>query len=324
MLGGSLCARRRYRTCRRRPSGRGGGRRGDGRSCCRGCGSRPWHRGLRRGGSGSRRRSGGGGWSGDRRTRDRVAAYRVHDHVHLPALEERRALDDAVLLQLVADREQKHAAAVRMRELAAAEAHGDLELVAFVEKFRGRADLRVDVVVVDLGRDPDLLPRHGLLLLLGVLRLLLKVVAVLPEITHARHRRLDVGSDLDEVVALFLRLRERARGRDDPELLAIGTEKANGGNTDRFVDPQFGRGYRETSVIGVRTVLAARPLPVKQLQLPTSISPGEVTEQALSNLRPIVLRDTEDHARAQEAVGEDPLVPELALFRRAEACDRLL
>jgi hypothetical protein len=187
--------------------------------------------------------------------------------VHLAALEKRRALDDAVLLQLVADGNEQNTAAVRMRELAAAETHGDLQLVALVQEFRGGADLGVDVVVVDLRRDSDLLPRHGLLFLLGILGLLLEVVAVLSEIAHARHRRLDVRCDLDEVVALFLSLRERARGRDDPELLAIGTEKADGRNTDRFVDPQFGRGYRETSVIGVRTVLAARPLPVKEVQL---------------------------------------------------------
>ena len=171
--------------------------------------------------------------------------------MHLPALEERSALDDTMLFQLLADRDEKDATAIRMRELPAAEAHGDLQLVAFIEEFRGGPDLRVDVMVIDLRRDPDLLPRHGLLLLLGVLGLLLEVITVFSEVAHARHRRLHIRRDLDEVVALFLRLRERARGRDDPELFAIGTEKADGRNTDRFVDPQFGRGYRETSVIGV-------------------------------------------------------------------------
>ena len=172
-----------------------------------------------------------------------------------------------MVLQLVADRDQQHPATVRVRELTPAETHGDLQLVALVEEFRSRTDLRVDVVVVDLRGNPDLLPRHGFLLFLSVLGLLLEVVAVLPEVTHARDRRLDVRSDLDEVVALLLRLRESARSRDDPELLAIGTEKANGRDADRFVDPQFGRGYRRTSVIGVRKPLAARPLPVQELQV---------------------------------------------------------
>jgi hypothetical protein len=187
--------------------------------------------------------------------------------MHLPAFEERGALDDPVVLELVADGDEQHSAAIRVRELAAAEANRDLQLVALVKELRGGADLRIDVMVVDLRRDPDLLPRHGLLLLLRVLGLLLQVVAVLPEVAHARNRWLDIRSDLDEVVALFLRLRERARRRDDPELLAIGTEKANGRNTDRFVDPQFGRGYRETPVIGVKMPLAARPLPVNELQV---------------------------------------------------------
>src|SRR5439155_21101174 len=149
----------------------------------------------------------------------------------------RSALDDTMLFQLLADRDEKHATAIRMRELPAAEAHGDLQLVAFIEEFRGGPDLRVDIVVVDLRRDPNLLPRHGLLLLLGVLGLLLQVVAVLPEIAHARDRRLNIRGDLYEVVALFLCFGQRARRRDDPELLAVRTQKADGRNTDRFVDP---------------------------------------------------------------------------------------
>jgi len=138
-----------------------------------------------------------------------------------------------------------------MGQLAPAKAHRDLQLVTFIEELRGRADLCPDIVLVDLRRDPDLLPDDGALLFLSVLRLLLEVVAVLAEVQHPRDRRLHVRRDLDEVVPVFLRLRERARGGDDAQLLAVGAEKANGRNTDRLVDPQFGRGYRETSVIGV-------------------------------------------------------------------------
>ena len=161
------------------------------------------------------------------------------------------ALDGPVVLQAVADRKEQGPAAVGMGQLPPAKAHRDLEFVALVEELCRGTDLRLDIVVVDLRRDSDLLPDDGLLLLLRVLRLLLQVVAVLPEVAHTRDRRLHVRRDLDEVVPVFLRLRERARGGDDAQLLAVGAEKANGRNTDRLVDPQFGRGYRETSVIGV-------------------------------------------------------------------------
>ena len=177
------------------------------------------------------------------------------------------ALDGPVVLQAVADRKEQGPAAVGMGQLPPAKAHRDLEFVALVEELCRGTDLRLDIVVVDLRRDSDLLPDDGLLLLLGVFSFLLQVVAVLPEIAHARDRRLDVRRDLDEVVSVFLRLRKRACRRNDAELLAIGAEKTDGRNADRFVDPQFGRGYRETSVIGVRMPLAVRPLPEREVQV---------------------------------------------------------
>src|SRR2546428_9227323 len=154
-----------------------------------------------------------------------------------------------------------------MGELSPAKADRDLQLVTFIKELRGRPNLCLDIVFVDLRRDSDLLPDDGFLLFLCVLRLLLQVVAVLPEVAHARDGRLHVRRDLDEVVPVFLRLRERARGWDDAQLLAVRTKETHGRNADGFVDPQFGRGYRETSVIGVSMPLAARPLPVKELQV---------------------------------------------------------
>ena len=46
--------------------------------------------------------------------------------MHLPALEKRCALDDPMVLELVADCDEQHAAAVGVRELAPAETHGVL------------------------------------------------------------------------------------------------------------------------------------------------------------------------------------------------------
>jgi hypothetical protein len=172
-----------------------------------------------------------------------------------------------VLLQPVSDGEEQRPATIGMGELSPAEAHRDLELVTLVEELRGRPDLRLDVVLVDLRRDADLFPGDRLLLLLRVFGLLLLVVAVLSEVTDPRDRRLAGGRDLDEVVPLVLRLRERARGRDDAQSLAFGADEADVRSADRFVDPQLGRGYRAASFTGVGTPLAARPLPVEERQV---------------------------------------------------------
>ena len=179
----------------------------------------------------------------------RVAANGVHDHDHRAALEQRHALDDAVVLQAVGDLQQQDAAAVRMRELATAEADGDLELVALIEELRSGLDLRLDVVVVDLRRDADLFPGDRALALLRFLRLLLLGVAVLAEVEDARDRRRRVRRDLDEVVAEVLRMRERTLRRDDSELLVVRADQAHGGDADTFVDPQFGSGYTRASVM---------------------------------------------------------------------------
>ena len=154
-----------------------------------------------------------------------------------------------------------------MRELPSPEADRDLQLVALVEELRSRADLRDDVVVVDLRRDPDLLPDDGLLFLLRVLGLLLEVVPVLSEVQDLADRWLAVRRDLDEVVALLLRFGERTGGGNDAQRLTVHPDEADCGNADHLVDPQFGRGYRATPSIGVSAPLAVLPLPVEGLQL---------------------------------------------------------
>ena len=132
-----------------------------------------------------------------------------------------------------------------MGHLAAAESDRHLELVALIEEPLGGLDLRLDVVVVDLRRHPDLFPDDGLLLLLRVLRLLLFLVAVLPEIEDLRDGRLCVRRDLDEIPALALGKGKRPRGRDDAQLRTIGADEADGGDADLVVDAELGS-YRLT------------------------------------------------------------------------------
>jgi len=129
--------------------------------------------------------------------------------------------------------------------LTTAEADGHLELVALVQESGGRLDLRLDIVIVDLRRHPDLFPDDGLLLLLRVLRLLLFLVAVFPEIEDLRDRGLRVRRDLDEIPPFALGQGERTRGRDDAQLRTVGADEADGGDADLVVDAEFGS-YRLT------------------------------------------------------------------------------
>jgi hypothetical protein len=150
-----------------------------------------------------------------------------------------------MVLQPVSDGHEERATAVGVGHLTPAEADGDLELVALVEEARRGLDLRLDVVVVDLRRHPDLFPGDGALLLLGVLGLLLLLVAVLAEVEDLGDRRRGVRRDLDEIPAFALRQLERARRRYDPKLGPVGADKADGGNADLVVDAELGS-YRPT------------------------------------------------------------------------------
>jgi len=150
-----------------------------------------------------------------------------------------------VVLESVADGHQEGPAAVGVGHFTAAEADGDLQLVALVKELGRRLDLRLDVVVVDLRGHPDLFPDDGLLLLLGVLLLLLFLIAVLTEIEDLGDRRLRVRGDLDEIPPFALGQGERTRGRDDAQLRTVGADEADGGDADLVVDAELGS-YRLT------------------------------------------------------------------------------
>jgi hypothetical protein len=150
-----------------------------------------------------------------------------------------------VLLELLTDRKEQRAATVRMGHLAPAETDGHLELVALVEEARRGFDLGLDVVVVDLRGHPDLFPRDGALLLLGVLGFLLFLVAVLAEVEDLRDGRRRVRRDLDQVPAFALGKLQGARCRYDPKLGPVGADEADGGNADLVVDAELGS-YRLT------------------------------------------------------------------------------
>ena len=80
-----------------------------------------------------------------------------------------------------------------MSHLAAAEAQGDLDLVAFLEEAPDRLHLHVVVVIVDHRAHLDLLDLDDLLLLAGLGGLLLFLIFEFAVVEDLADRRLGIG-----------------------------------------------------------------------------------------------------------------------------------
>ena len=92
---------------------------------------------------------------------------------------------------------------VWMRDLAAAETHGELHLVAGFEKLPCGACLEVQVVVVGLRSELDLLDLHHALLALGLALLLLLLVLELAIVEDLADRRASFRVDLHQIEPLL-------------------------------------------------------------------------------------------------------------------------
>src|SRR5690606_31172925 len=100
------------------------------------------------------------------------SAGRQH-HNHLAPFRARAGLDLGELVHLVPDLVEQFEPKLLVRHLAAAEPHGDLDLVALAQELLDRAHLHVVVVIIDIGPELDLLDLDDLLLLARLRRLLL-------------------------------------------------------------------------------------------------------------------------------------------------------
>src|SRR5436190_6295239 len=166
------------------------------------------------------------------------------NHHHVAAVEEWLRLDLPDLLDVIREPQQQVAAALGMGRLAGPEHDRHLHLGALVQEALDVPLLGVVVVNPDLGPELDLLDVDLRLVLPRELRLLLLLVAVLPVIHHARHRRIGLRRDLDQVEALVEGvLHGLARGLNT-ELRAVLVDQPYLGSTDVIVDPCLRNGPR--------------------------------------------------------------------------------
>ena len=127
----------------------------------------------------------------------------------------------------------------RMGDFTAAEADGNLDLVAALEETAGVADLDVQIVNVDAGGQSDLLDLDNALILAGFLLALGLLKAVLAVIHDAANRGLCLRSDLYKIHALFNCDPQRFLRGNDAQLIAVSADQTDFLVADFFIDLMF-------------------------------------------------------------------------------------
>jgi hypothetical protein len=166
----------------------------------------------------------------------RFRLERSHEHDHGPAFHPRWLLDRTVRTELIGELVEQDSAEVRVSHLAAAEEHGQLDLVPSVEEFRGLATLRFEVVVVDLGPDANFFQLDDVLVAAGLAlfaALLVSELAVVHEPADGWH---GVRSHLDQVEPTLARHLKRIECRDNPNLLAVLIDQPDLADPDALID----------------------------------------------------------------------------------------
>lgn len=133
----------------------------------------------------------------------------------------------------LAKSDQKLLADIGMCHFATAEAHGNLNAVAFSEEFHRVAHFGVKVIRVDARRHTNLLDLDNTLVFLRFLfpfELVKAEFAVIHDLADGWH---GVRGDLDKVKLLLLSHFQRCLGRNDSEHCAVRADQAN------FLVPNF-------------------------------------------------------------------------------------
>ena len=123
-----------------------------------------------------------------------------------------------------------------MEDLAPAETHVELDLIALVEEAPGLLGLHRDVVLVGFGLEANLLG-FGLLLVLARLALLLALLVAEFAVVHqAANRRHRGGRHLNQVEAPLLGELHSVADGDDADLGSLIVDQAHLACADAVVD----------------------------------------------------------------------------------------
>jgi hypothetical protein len=123
--------------------------------------------------------------------------------------------------------------------LAAAKAHGHLDLVLFFQKFSDLSNLEVEIMLFGFGPELDLPCFDDRLFLTRFLLFLLQLIAKLVKVHDPADRRISLIGNLDKIKTLFAgSLQGRSRA-DDSNLFAVGVDEPDFAIVNIFVDFDF-------------------------------------------------------------------------------------
>ena len=125
---------------------------------------------------------------------------------------------------------------VHVGQLASAEHHRDLNLVALPQELPGVPDLEIKIVIVDARPEFDFLEVNYVLLLLGSPGGLGLLELELPVVHDLDHRRTSRGGDFYQIETPFVRRSERFLDGKDSELLTRFSDDPDRTDPDLSVD----------------------------------------------------------------------------------------
>lgn len=165
---------------------------------------------------------------------------RAQNHDHVPAVLLRVGLDEAEFLHVRSQTLEQSEAQLRAGLLTTTEHDRDLDLVALLEEPDDVTLLGVIVVRVDLRPELHLLDDRVRLVLARLTGLHGRLVLELPVVHELAHGRTGGRRHLDQVEVVLLCEFQGLGKRNNPDLLAAGTDKSHLGNANPVVDAGLG------------------------------------------------------------------------------------
>jgi hypothetical protein len=163
------------------------------------------------------------------------SAWRQH-HDHLAAFELGILLDLGHLADVVLHPIEQLISELLVRHFAAAEAQGDLDLVAFFEEALHCAHLHVVIVVVDHRPQLDFLDLDDVLFLASLCSLLLRLVLELAVVQELAHGRAGVWGDFDQIKPRGLRHFQRGLDGSRAVVVARCVDQLDLADADLVID----------------------------------------------------------------------------------------